>query len=164
VVRVMDRIKKYKEAGIWTINDLKERFDFVRRRLVAYFVVISRPIPHAEDLNFLPVDPLLTPFVDLTNLSSLGEAKLLSETDSSHLCPVVFSTKEQEDALDDVQFYYEQLGVKTEMGQDDNGLCLKINMSLIDGEHSASPVTWIYPTGSFHDTKWEVFGNYKEAL
>jgi hypothetical protein len=161
---LLDRVKKYGLGEKWTLQVLRDRIDFIRRRLVAYFVMSARPMPCTSDLNFLPVEPLLSPFIALTNLSSLGEAKLLSETDSSHLSPVVFTQKEQIDALKDVQFFYEQKGVNTELDQDEEGPCLKIWMSLVDGHKAENPVTWIYPSSSFHDTKWDVVGNYKEAL
>jgi hypothetical protein len=161
---LMEAVRKYGLGEKWTLSVLRERIDFVRRRLVAYFVISTGPILYTRHIDFLPNVPLLSPFMELTNLSSLGEAKFLSDTDSSHLSPVVFTQKEQIDALKDVQFFYEQEGVNTELDQDEEGPCLKIWMSLVDGHKAENPVTWIYPSSSFHDTKWDVVGNFKEAL
>jgi len=164
MVELHDRIKGYKEVGKWTIKELEERRCFIRRRLVAYIILQSGTMVHAGDLIFLPDDPVLSPFIGLTKLSSLGQAKLLSETDTSHLCPVVFSPKDQQDSLNDLKFYYGQNGVKTEIIQDKEEPYLNIWMSLGDGKTTESPATKIYPSGSFQDLNTGVWGNLKEVL
>jgi hypothetical protein len=152
---LLDRVKRYGLGERWSAETLQERIEFVRRRLVGYFDLASSPLPRSGDLNFLPVDQALSPFVALTSLSSLGEAKLLSETDSSHLALVAFTPKEQADAIEDVRFHYEQRGIKAEIVQEEDGPCLKLWMSLVDGQN---------PSNSFRDEKWNVVGNFKEAL
>lgn len=159
-----NRIKGYKEVGKWTIKNLEDRKVFIRRRLVAYIVLQSGSMVLSGDLIFLPDDPVLTPFIELTKLSSLGQAKLLSETDTSHLCPVVFSPKDQQDSLNDLKFYYSQNGVKTEIIQDKEEPYLNIWMSLGDDKTTESPATKIYPSGSFQDLNTGVWGNLKEVL